>query len=93
MPADLKRILDGNVRLGEDVVGIDPAVNLSIDLALGEGLLKRSGDRIELSGAGQSALARIKESGALEHEIAILADLPKVSNARVERALRGRQLA
>jgi hypothetical protein len=89
-PADLHRQLEGRTRLGEYVVGIDPAVNRTIDLAIGEGLVVRDGERIVLSAEGHEALSKLKSSGAFEAEQEILLTLPrKVSNGQAVAAVGG----
>jgi hypothetical protein len=84
---EASRILAGDIGLGEEVVGIDPAVNLAIDRAVGEGLLRPDGSRVRLTEAGVMALKKIKQSGGFEAEQATLDALQgKVSENRAKRA-------
>lgn len=88
---DAQRLLSGDVPLGEEAVGIDPAVNLAIDRAVGEGLLRPAGTRVKLTPAGEAALRRVKDSGAFEAERAALDALQgKVTEAQAKRAFGAR---
>ena len=58
----LLRVLEGRLYPGMVVVRIEPSLNRAVDLAHGEGLVKRvRGDRIELTARGQVEAIRILE--------------------------------
>jgi hypothetical protein len=89
-PEETQRVLDGNLRLGEQAVGVDPAVNLAIDRAVGAGLLEPSGRRVALTPAGEAALARIKESDGFQAEQkALNAISGKIGEEEARRAISG----
>ena len=89
--AEAGRILAGDIALGEEVIGIDPAVNLAIDRAVGEGLLRPNGSRVQLTEAGKATLAQIVRSGAFETERTTLDALRgKVSEKVAKRAFGAR---
>jgi hypothetical protein len=87
-PADIDRMLHGNARLGQRLAAVDPAVNLAVDLALGERLLALSGQRVGLTDRGRIVLAEIDQYGAFTAERAILDALPgKIRQKDAARAL------
>ena len=88
----LTNLKNGNDLLDMPVVRFEPALDRALDLAIGLGILMRDGTGpFELTDAGKSALAEIREAGVLEREVAALAAVHgKVSHRDVERLLEWR---
>jgi hypothetical protein len=85
----LQQLLAGG-RGPEEIVGIDPAVNRTVDIALGEGLLKLAGQRVTLTDKGRQVIARVREDDALRAERDTLDGVSgKVTDQAARSALKG----
>lgn len=91
-PEDIAQLLSGEAELGEQVVGIDPAVNRTVDLALGAGLLDLKGRRLVLTQAGRAVIAQAVSADAFATERELLARLPGKVTDRAAQAALGRHL-
>ncbi|MCW2984109.1 MAG: hypothetical protein JWR63_1679 [Conexibacter sp.] len=89
-PEDTARLLRGDTGIGEQVVGIDPAVNRTVDLAVGAGLLTLDGRRVALTDAGRTVLTDTASAEAFAVERDLLAQLPGKVTDRAAQAALGR---
>jgi hypothetical protein len=87
-------ILNGRLFPGTVVVRIEPSLNRAVDLANGEGLVRRvHGNRIELTARGQNEAAKImKHAGIFESERAYLKRVGKRVTEKLVTELFGGQI-